>query len=119
MKLSNSLVTLFLLTNCAILFSSCYKDNEETLYGINKVDCSSVTYSKNVNSIIVNKCATAGCHNQGGTPPELGSYNLDKSKIDRIITRAVTLKTMPTSGPLSNADQATLKCWSDAGTPNN
>ncbi len=119
MNLSKTLAALLILTTTATCLSSCYKDNEETLYGIKKVDCATITYSNNVHAIIINKCATPGCHNQGGTSPELGTYDLDKASIVRIVARAVTLKTMPSSGPLSSADQAAIQCWSDAGAPNN
>ncbi len=109
---------------CAVLLGSCYYDKEELLYpGANRpVDCATVPakFSADVSPIISSKCATAGCHNTtaaGGVV--LQTYAQISAAKDRINVRCVVQKSMPPSGPLPQADINKIKCWIDAGAPNN
>jgi hypothetical protein len=49
----------------------------------------------------------------------LESYTDIAGKASKITQRCIVEKTMPTSGPLSEAEMNILKCWIDAGAPNN
>ncbi len=104
--------------------SSCYYDKEEILYpgSNNPVDCSITpsAFSIDVQPLIVSKCAIPGCHDasaSGGVI--LQNYAQISTKIERINTRALVLKSMPPSGPLTPAEQAKIKCWIDGGGLNN
>jgi uncharacterized membrane protein len=102
----------------------CYYDKEELLYpGSNTpVDCSTVNakFAANVQPLIASKCATSGCHDvtaSGGLIFQ--NYSQISGVKDRINARAVTEKTMPPSGPLQPAEINIIKCWIEAGAPNN
>lgn len=112
---------------CAVLgagLSGCYYDKENILYPNTKTfDCSVVSakFTADVLPLIQKSCATSGCHTAadaaGGTV--LVTYADISGKAARINQRAVIDQTMPSSGPLTPAEIAILKCWIDAGAPNN
>lgn len=102
----------------------CYADKEELLYpgSVSAVDCNTVSakYAADVQPIIASKCATGGCHDasaSGGVV--LQTHSQVSAKKDRVYARAVVEKSMPSSGALSAAETAKLKCWIDSGAPNN
>ena len=106
------------------LLGSCYYDKADLLYpgGSSFVDCTTVpaSFSANVKPMIINQCSSSGCHDisaSGGLT--FSNYDDIKNNITRIKVRALDEKSMPTSGPLSTADQNMLKCWIESGTPNN
>lgn len=105
--------------------TGCYYDNEEYLYpGSNTpVNCSSIqpTFSADVKPLILSKCAISGCHNAAGASGGviLETHGQISAKASRILTRAVVEKTMPPTGPLLPEESAKLKCWIEAGAPNN
>lgn len=117
----------FLTGICFILasaISGCYYDKEELLYpgSVSAVDCTTVQakYAADVQPIIASKCATGGCHDasaSGGVI--LQTHSQVSAKKDRVYARAVVEKSMPSSGALSAAETAKLKCWIDSGAPNN
>ena len=102
-----------------ILISSCYKDKEELLYATSTtVDCSNPSIQKGVKftsvaAIIQSNCVS--CHNTGGTSPDLSTSCQIVDKWDRINVRCVQDKDMPTSGPLSVANQNSITDWVNAG----
>lgn len=108
----------------SLISSSCYYDKEELLYpGSNlPVDCTTVAakFSADIAPIMSGKCATSGCHNAtaaGGVI--LQTYAQISAAKDRINVRCVVQKSMPPSGPLPLSEINKLKCWIDAGAPNN
>lgn len=112
----------FLLT--AALFSSCYYDKEELLYGANACDTANVKYSVQIVSIINSGCIS--CH--GGTAAsgggvKLGTYNDVKVYADNgLLLNAVTrtINTMPKGGPrLSDCRIAEIRTWLRNNAPNN
>lgn len=112
----------YVLTIIVIAMSGCYYDKEELLYPGSSIDCTTVNaHFTDVRPIIMAKCATVGCHNTtsaaGGVILE--TYTQISSGASRINQRAIIDKTMPPSTPLSEAETATLKCWINAGAPNN
>lgn len=111
---------LFVLPN----LTGCYYDNEALLYpGSGTVSCTGVSarYSTDVTPILQAKCNLAGCHNAasgaGGTVLE--TYTQVAAKKTRIYQRCIVEKSMPPGTPLSPAEVASIKCWIDAGAPNN
>jgi hypothetical protein len=113
---------LFIISTIVTL-CSCYYDKAELLYpNTVNIDCNTITatFSNNVLPIITGKCATIGCHDATAAGGAIFvNYTQIKDKIDRINTRTIVEKSMPTSGPLSTAEIAVLKCWIDSGSPNN
>ena len=107
-----------------VILSGCYYDNEEELYP-NQTSTTStttpiaVTYSSDIQPLIASRCASSNCHESGATFPDLSDYSKLTANITRVEVRAIDEKTMPSSGPLSNADITKLQSWIDAGTPNN
>lgn len=122
----STIIFVFVLFIAIIIISvtGCYYDKEELLYaGSGTISCTGVSakFSTDVNPIIQNKCATAGCHNAaagaGGTVLE--TYAQILAKAIRIKQRCVVEKNMPPGTPLTPAEIAVLKCWIDSGAPNN
>ncbi|MEN9571459.1 MAG: hypothetical protein RL172_2690 [Bacteroidota bacterium] len=123
-QLINKHIFFYGIAFCGIsLLGSCYYDKEALLYpGNNSIDCTTVSakFSSNVQPLITSKCATSSCHDAsaaGGII--LLNYTQVSNAKERINTRVVVEKTMPPSGALSPAEIAILKCWIDAGAPNN
>lgn len=111
---------LFLLSSCIIIFAlSCKKDNGG---GNNvQIDCSTVTFSGNIAPLIASKCATSGCHDassSNGPGPLINYASIFASR--NSIQSSVNTNRMPQGGPpLTDTEKARLKCWIDAGAPNN
>jgi uncharacterized membrane protein len=107
-----------------LMLSGCYYDKEEILYpGSGTVDCTTVPagFAADVRPLIQSKCAISGCHNAAGASGGvvLENYSQISGKKDRINARAVVERSMPPTGPLTNAEAAKIKCWIDAGGLNN
>ncbi|MBL7729334.1 MAG: hypothetical protein JNM68_16690 [Dinghuibacter sp.] len=114
-------VQLIFLLVTFIALGSCYYDNEETLYG-GGVDCSQVVakFGTDVSPIIQSKCAYSGCHDAGAAGGvSLTNYNQVFQNAARIRSSVVVSKTMPKSGSITPVEIAKIKCWLDAGAPNN
>lgn len=97
---------------------SCKSEKQVTV----TADCTTTpkAFAANVNPIIQSKCANGGCHNAsnaGGLM--LLNYSQVQSRLSTIQQRTLVAKNMPPSAPLSASEQAILKCWIDAGAPNN
>ena len=70
-----------------------------------------------VRTIIRNNCGGSSCHLNGGAQR---GYNFDNecdivSSWSKIKSTCVTLQSMPTSGPLSSADQQAITTWVNNG----
>lgn len=112
-----------LITGLVILAVACSKDDD----GDNNnppvtVDCNTIsaTFAANVNPLIQNSCAKAGCHNAGSAngPGALTTYaQISAAKIS--IRSAVANGVMPKDATLSATQKATITCWIDAGAANN
>lgn len=125
MRSINHLISFLLLAILTTSLAGCYYDKEELLYSgrTTGTSCATISskFSTDVKTIIQNKCATSGCHDAAGAAggAVLVTFTQIAAKAVRINQRCVIDKTMPTSGPLSTAEIATLKCWIDSGAPNN
>ncbi len=123
MKLHLSKSQYLIAVFCSIVFSSCYYDKAEVLYGTQNADCNTVSakFSTDINPIIQSKCATAGCHNaaSGAGGLVLISYSKVFQNLTKVNQRALIKKDMPVAGPLSPEEQNKLRCWINTGAPNN
>ncbi len=113
---------LFLCAVVLSLLSSCYYDNEEDLYPKEDVNNKEVTYSKNIEPIINNNCATSGCHVPGGngqgllvTYDQVRAIALNGKLKNRVIDRM----DMPSSQPLPAREMDMILTWINQGAPNN
>lgn len=118
MKLFLILVSIF-----CISFVSCTKDigpNPDLVVKTTNA-CDTVTFTKHIAPIFTSKCT--GCHQAGGTSPDLTNYTLIKTQVDggRIKARVIdqTPTVMPQGGALPQNELDLIKCWLDAGAPNN
>lgn len=71
-----------------------------------------VSYDGKVKGLLAAQCV--GCHKPGGTPPDLSTYETAKASGDDS-QRTIVDESMPTAGPLSDAEKATFKAWVDGG----
>jgi hypothetical protein len=132
LKKKNMLIRILLcFVTIILIFSSCKKENEETL--INKqggpaaCDTSNIQYTNNVVAILINNCYE--CHNRSNGINEagvnLGIYANVKSLVDNgfiigVITHAPGYPPMPDGRPkLSDCDINKIKAWINTGAPNN
>ena len=76
-----------------------------------------VTYAQVASQVFGPNCTS--CHNQSYAKAGviLDSYSEAVSFIAKVRTEALVDQSMPPSGPLSDANQALLQAWIDAGTP--
>ena len=105
--------------------SGCYNDKEELLYPQEAPTCSNTDskFSTAVNSIIQNKCASSGCHdaNTQASGYQFVSYTDINDNIESVKNSIFVTGSMPKTGsaPLTEKEKVALKCWIDAGSPNN
>jgi hypothetical protein len=101
-----------------------YIDNISITAGSGLTDCDKITYSKDIQPIIIANCATTGCHVPNGSAPgDYTKFDAVKSDADngalkkRVIDGNPSF--MPPSGKLYEADLNKITCWLNAGAPNN
>jgi mono/diheme cytochrome c family protein len=106
------------------VFSSCYYDKDELLYGTTSCDTVNVRYSVQIKNILQTNCFS--CHggnalNGGGI--KLGDYASLKAVVDggsflNAVTRSVN--TMPKgAAKLPDCNIAEIRVWIRKGAPNN
>jgi len=113
-----------ILTTLGLIFmlSSCYKDNEEYLYGEVECDTTAVSFSEDIFPIIQNNCTVTGCHVAGGNAPgTFENFDQVKAKVDdgSFRDRVIVQGDMPPSGSLSDCQKNYITKWLDDGAPNN
>lgn len=97
-----------------VLLASCTQD-EVTEAAAS--DCNeNFTYDNDIQPIIMNNCATSGCHD-GTKSPLLTNFNSVEAAKSQVKSRAIDLKTMPPSGPLTDAEIRRISCWIEQGAP--
>ncbi|WP_205509512.1 hypothetical protein [Longitalea arenae] len=102
-----------------ILFLGCVNDKEEILYG-NSCDGPTPSFAAVVNPIIETNCAIPDCHAPGSSngPGALTSYAQIKNVAGEIKS-AVVSRFMPKDRTLTESQIKAIRCWVDAGAPNN
>ncbi len=114
--------TNLVIISCLFLFSSCYKDNEENLYGENDCAPMDVSFAGDILPIVNNSCAIVGCHVQGGLGNGLfENYDQVKTKVDNgsLYQRVVVVQDMPKVGTLTPCQIQYIQQWIGEGAPNN
>jgi uncharacterized membrane protein len=122
--MTGKVLSALLLIMAIALLQSCYNDKEELLYPDSgrPVDCTTISakFSTDVSPIIRNKCATSGCHDAAASGGFVfQNYTQISAAKERIKASAVVNKTMPKGGALPQSEINILKCWIEAGAPNN
>lgn len=107
------------ITALTFLFTSCYYDNEEYLYGNSGCDTSLTKGPAftQVESIIQSNCGNGSCHLNGSRS---GGYNFDNacsivSGWSRIQAECVNSDRMPPGSPLSAAEKTAISDWIAGG----
>lgn len=122
-------LVLFLFMSGVVLFTSCYYDKEEYLYGLNNTPCNdsttAVSYSQKVVPILQQFCYS--CHT-GSFPSGnqlMGTYTADKAmaqngKLYGTINHSPGYSPMPKGmSKLNSCQILTVKKWIDGGMLNN
>lgn len=106
-----------------LAYSSCYKDNIETLYPTSTTcDTTSSTYATDIQPIISVSCATSGCHDASTSS---GGYALDtyggvKTIVDNgRLLGSIQSGSMPKTGSLSQCSINKITRWVNLGAANN
>ncbi len=88
-------------------------------------DSLGVTYSENIVPLVNNSCAVVGCHD-ANAPTTTGNFTnytelAERANNGEITIQVFDLGTMPQApiDPLTDAQKDTLRCWIEAGAPNN
>lgn len=110
-----------------VMLSACYNDKQAVLYPSNSCDTANVTYSAVIQPLLLNQCASAGCH--GGTTNAAG-LNLESyagcasiannGKLMGTIQHLSGYSPMPKgAAKMSDCDIAKINSWVRQGAPNN
>ncbi len=85
------------------------------------LDCTEITYSGDIQPLVASTCAITDCHGAGSLDGDYTTYDLLRpSAIDGSMERVVLEdQTMPQEGSLTSEQLGKIKCWLDAGAPNN
>ena len=80
-----------------------------------------ISYRLHVKPIVNLKCAFSGCHVQGFLPGDFkqDSVFFQKATEGKIFKYVFELQIMPAVGELTSDEKQKLKCWLDAGAPEN
>lgn len=121
------IVTILLLTMGILAVQGCYYDNEEELYPNNFCDTTNVTYAITIDPIVQGKCATPGCHVQGGQGASVGDFTdfnafraqVTNGRVLRSVKREPSGVPMPPSGSLRACEIRQIELWIAAGAQNN
>lgn len=114
------------MASMAVTLHSCYRDNEEDLYGGSQnCDTTNLVYNGRIKTIVSNSCLS-GCHSQvagsGGIILE-GYINLKNEAMNGQVMCAIRhqgCNPMPrNSAKLSDCDINALQKWIDTGYPEN
>ena len=119
-KINQYVNYLFAFCLLSILFSSCtYKKVD-----LNPCDTVNSNYDISISPLIQTHCALSGCHN--GDSTSVGNFNLYteiKMRVDngQFKIKMFDSKSMPPASQpsLTSEEYNKLKCWFDAGAPNN
>ncbi len=105
-----------------MVLTSCYKDNEMSLYGEVDCDTTTVSFSNDIFPIIDMNCTVTGCHTAGGSAPgTFENYAQVKDKVDdgKFRNRVLISQDMPPGVPLTDCQILHITKWLNDGAPNN
>lgn len=118
------LISISLLAFISLSLNSCYKDNEEDLYG-NNCQTTDVSFSLTIQPILNANCVS--CHSGAGASAGIRLSNhaevsaaIDGGRLIGAIKHTSGFSAMPPSGPkLSNCQISQIEAWVAQGKPNN
>lgn len=126
-NLKMKLKTIFLLIFLGIVISSCYKDNEEYLYG---ADCQTenISFSESIKPILDNQCLA--CHSDAAASSLGGNVFLDgydnvlikvnDSALYGALSHQDGYSPMPQNAPqLNECSISLIEIWINEGAKNN
>jgi uncharacterized membrane protein len=120
MKLFNLTLSFFI----ALILVACTKDVGPNPDLAAKTECDSITFSKHIKPIIDTNCVY--CHNGSGPgPSDFSNFNDLKGYADGGRIKARVIDQLPTrmpeapATPLTTEQISMIKCWLEAGAPNN
>lgn len=101
-------------------------------YQVSTVEIKDVSFSTDIIPIFNQSCNSIGCHNEGGTAPDLSPANafqslwntnmidLDSPASSELYARMIDVQTpMPIDGVLSETVQRTVLVWIEEGSLDN
>jgi uncharacterized membrane protein len=120
--------SIFVTFICLLVVVACTKDIGPNPDLVKTNFCDTISFSKHIKPIIQANCVS--CHKAGGFAASYADFDTDmypvlKTKADNgtLRGRAVDLTITPTmpygSPPLPEETRNILKCWIEAGAPNN
>lgn len=95
---------------------SCKKKSKKAAARL-QLQAEAPTWDGEIKAFIKNKCLA--CHNAGGTPPDLSTYegNADLAAMSLETMELTGAGRMPPAGGLTEDEIATFRAWVDGGTP--
>jgi hypothetical protein len=111
---------LIVVISSVVVLNGCYYDVADELYP-ESAPCDTTVkgFAAKISPIMTNNCAIPGCHVPGVQTPDLTDYSNIAANSATIKQRAVIIKDMPPTGPLSSCDIHALEQWIDNGSLNN
>lgn len=116
MEVLKSVSKLFLAFMFIIGIGAC---NKEDTTPVGSVDCAQVGYDNVIKSLIQSSCGN--CHGSDSQNGVMTSYEELKvyAENGKLNKRVLTDQDMPMGSSLSSEQLGQLKCWLDAGAPEN
>lgn len=106
-----------------LCFAACKYDKELLdTGGTPEANCNAIpaSFSAVIFPLVSTKCAIAGCHDATASGGQVfQNYTQISAARDRIHVRAIVQKSMPATGFLTTEEYNALRCWIEAGGPNN
>ena len=95
------------------------KKSETAAIQIGDVDCATVSYSETIKPLFDARCLS--CHEANSPDGALTNYEDTKIYVDngKIKDEVLTSRSMPIGTAFTSTQLGQVKCWLDAGAPNN
>jgi hypothetical protein len=104
----------------AVIFTACKKEEAEpeVVVVVETPAVDDGTYKNTIAPLFEANCTS--CHSAGSSLGDFTIYSGIKTDIEngKIENRALVLKDMPASKPLSDTDQEKIRTWIEKGAPN-
>ncbi len=124
----NKIFVGFLLISVYLVLFSCTKEvidisTPDTTDTAAVKFCDTITYSKHIKNTLSSHCTL--CHVAGGSGPgdftNFGEveFAIDSRGLEDRVLDPNALSPMPPRGGMTDEEKDQLKCWIDAGAPNN
>jgi len=117
----------FIFVFLAFFFSGCYYDNNDSVYPYYEANCdtSNVSYSLNINPVLIDRCVS--CHNANNPSAGvlLDTYNgvktvADNGRLWGSINHENGYSAMPQDGnKLNSCSLGQIEAWINSGSPDN